>query len=312
MTLSRPGKYLLSFVLTTICFLSTPVCLSAENPAFAELIDLDASIGFSKPRSITVLRSFDRAKNVFFILPGTVEFIMPTDQASRIGLQANIALKGKHGAGSFTFTVAPKVSSEDFDEAIEELKKRFPDALFAYPLPTKAELSLTSIEQPKILFTGANDSTQLTNTISFTIKLTPIETRFLLLPQSLYSPSASFHYVYTIRGIERDPDGNPKIVERSFRLGGILSGFCAPYPDSTINLPASKTGCALAKFDRKLVREIQKLLKKSGEYDGIVDGDFGPRTDRAIRAFQKRSGLFVSGYPTLELLDGIKKTIKTT
>ncbi len=43
------------------------------------------------------------------------------------------------------------------------------------------------------------------------------------------------------------------------------------------------------------VELLQALLKTHG-YDLPVDGDFGPRTDTAVRDFQRRSGLEADGY----------------
>lgn len=43
------------------------------------------------------------------------------------------------------------------------------------------------------------------------------------------------------------------------------------------------------------VRKIQDRLKKLGFDPGLVDGDFGPQTDAAVRQFQKKMGLTVDG-----------------
>lgn len=42
------------------------------------------------------------------------------------------------------------------------------------------------------------------------------------------------------------------------------------------------------------VKTLQKALNKKG-YGLEVDGDFGPATDKAVRLFQRASGLFVDG-----------------
>jgi len=54
------------------------------------------------------------------------------------------------------------------------------------------------------------------------------------------------------------------------------------------------------------VRALQKRLKALGYYSGAADGDFGPATERAVRAFQKANGLTVdgkAGAKTLEKLN---------
>ena len=43
------------------------------------------------------------------------------------------------------------------------------------------------------------------------------------------------------------------------------------------------------------VRALQEALALSGDYGGAIDGDFGPKSDRAVRAFQARIGLEVDG-----------------
>ncbi|MBI4227347.1 MAG: peptidoglycan-binding protein [Candidatus Omnitrophica bacterium] len=43
------------------------------------------------------------------------------------------------------------------------------------------------------------------------------------------------------------------------------------------------------------VADIQRALQRAGYYDGPVDGTAGPRTTRAIKAFQRARGLSVDG-----------------
>lgn len=43
------------------------------------------------------------------------------------------------------------------------------------------------------------------------------------------------------------------------------------------------------------VRALQELLQRAGFAVGVVDGDFGPVTDAAVRAFQSKHGLTVDG-----------------
>ena len=53
------------------------------------------------------------------------------------------------------------------------------------------------------------------------------------------------------------------------------------------------------------VRTIQEKLVRWGYFDGPVDGIFGPKTETAVRAFQKKNGLAVDGIcgpATLEAL----------
>ncbi len=43
------------------------------------------------------------------------------------------------------------------------------------------------------------------------------------------------------------------------------------------------------------VRELQTLLRNQGFDPGPIDGDFGPRTEAAVRNFQRSKGLVVDG-----------------
>jgi hypothetical protein len=42
-------------------------------------------------------------------------------------------------------------------------------------------------------------------------------------------------------------------------------------------------------------RQIQQTLKKAGFDPGVIDGDMGPQTKAAVRAFQKANGLEIDG-----------------
>jgi peptidoglycan hydrolase-like protein with peptidoglycan-binding domain len=50
---------------------------------------------------------------------------------------------------------------------------------------------------------------------------------------------------------------------------------------------------AQAKGDRS--KDIQRALHTAGFYDGPIDGKIGPKTKKAIEAFQKKKGLIADG-----------------
>lgn len=58
-----------------------------------------------------------------------------------------------------------------------------------------------------------------------------------------------------------------------------------------VNMPLLMQGsCGAA------VVTLQRCLQLSQDYSGMVDGDFGPLTDQAVRNFQRRQGLAVDGF----------------
>ena len=62
----------------------------------------------------------------------------------------------------------------------------------------------------------------------------------------------------------------------------------------------------LAEEQREIVRELQELLSERGFYDGEIDGLSGPMTEAAIRAFEERADLDVTGEPRAALLAKIE------
>ena len=54
--------------------------------------------------------------------------------------------------------------------------------------------------------------------------------------------------------------------------------------------------------------DVQKKLYELGLFDGTVDGFYGPRTARAIRAFEERNGLEPSGALTSTIVDAIMRS----
>ncbi len=64
--------------------------------------------------------------------------------------------------------------------------------------------------------------------------------------------------------------------------------------------------------DKSSVKEIQRLLTKAGYKPGPADGSIGPKTKRAIEAFQSNSGLRADGIPTAPLLASLRTTTAKT
>ena len=58
-------------------------------------------------------------------------------------------------------------------------------------------------------------------------------------------------------------------------------------------------------YDGSLSAEVQEALKRRGYYRGAIDGDIGPGSRSAIRAYQADRGLAVTGRIDSSLLDAL-------
>ena len=59
------------------------------------------------------------------------------------------------------------------------------------------------------------------------------------------------------------------------------------------------------------VAALQFLLARRGLYDGALDGALGPGTERALRAFQRRAGLFADGVAGPATLSALRRSAAT-
>ena len=82
--------------------------------------------------------------------------------------------------------------------------------------------------------------------------------------------------------------GQKRISKRglAFTAAALVLAVCLAIP----------AAAALRRGDRSdTVRAVQQKLKNWGYYTGSVDGIFGPKTEEAVRSFQKKNGLTVDG-----------------
>lgn len=79
-------------------------------------------------------------------------------------------------------------------------------------------------------------------------------------------------------------------------FGAPVIGFAtwAPRPVFTRTVVYETRRVQSVYTDQTLAR-VQVRLAKLGYYDGMIDGDFGPRTARAIRMYQAENGFPVTG-----------------
>ena len=58
----------------------------------------------------------------------------------------------------------------------------------------------------------------------------------------------------------------------------------------------------------EIVADIQRELARRGFFDGVVDGRRGPRTEVAIRDFERAAGMMPNPEPTEDLLAAIRRS----
>lgn len=76
--------------------------------------------------------------------------------------------------------------------------------------------------------------------------------------------------------------------KRASHAEAIYNELCGP--KATVTVPVLKKGCTGA-----TVEVLQGILNAKGFDCGVADGDFGSKTDKAVRAFQKANDLTVDG-----------------
>jgi peptidoglycan hydrolase-like protein with peptidoglycan-binding domain len=102
---------------------------------------------------------------------------------------------------------------------------------------------------------------------------------------------------------------NKKKKEEAADLNGVATENVVSVTDNSVpvivenasaNASADVTEPAMASAPtdasgKPTTKEIQQALKNAGIYDGKVDGNIGPKTKKAIEAFQTKNGLKADG-----------------
>ena len=73
-------------------------------------------------------------------------------------------------------------------------------------------------------------------------------------------------------------------------------------------LPPGNSTAAAPLTDENLIREIQARLILMGYELGQIDGVYGKKTEKGIRAYQEDHQLLTDGWPSPELLEHLKYT----
>lgn len=86
---------------------------------------------------------------------------------------------------------------------------------------------------------------------------------------------------------------DPEAYAKNYRPKGIKSKTGNPYLRPNYPLSRSKYECGKIKSGDDGVRWLQFELQRTQFYTGRIDGFYGPKTEAAVRSFQKAKGLSV-------------------
>ncbi|MBI3438108.1 MAG: lytic murein transglycosylase [Proteobacteria bacterium] len=78
----------------------------------------------------------------------------------------------------------------------------------------------------------------------------------------------------------------------------------------SVDPPASSSSEGPRALDARGVRELQRLLKRMGYRLGAADGSIGPATRTAIRSFQRRRHMDVTGRATSDVLEQARRAAR--
>lgn len=87
------------------------------------------------------------------------------------------------------------------------------------------------------------------------------------------------------------------------------SAASPPPPPPSGGTQTASIAPATTSYDPTTVRNIQAGLQRLGYDPGPADGNFGPRTDTAIRRYQQDNNMPVDGAPTVSLWEQIRGRI---
>ena len=129
------------------------------------------------------------------------------------------------------------------------------------------------------------------------------------MPRRCHQNSGRLRLWYNVATAELlDPEDAPRPATRPPRRGP--DGIYVPAPAA----PAPRAGgvfygtpyeIAPPDLQRHVIVGAQSLLARAGYYRSGIDGEFGPGTAAAVRAFQRRSGIAPDGRLNMETLSAL-------
>lgn len=99
---------------------------------------------------------------------------------------------------------------------------------------------------------------------------------------------------------------DPEAYARTYMAKGEKTKTGNPYMRPTYALSRAKYEYGKIKVGNDGVRWLQWELQRVGCYVGKIDGFYGPKTETAVKAFQKKKGLAVDGKAYTKTFDALE------
>lgn len=270
-----------------------------DPSAERRLLYFDEPVGLPKFYKTSVYRAWNESKR-FFLLPSGV-----SQRQGSIAVQYRLS-NGKL-TGNLTLTIEPAFDEEEFKSLVTDLKSVEPAGTFSVVEPTSSEWDILGFGMSEAV-TPPLMSNPLLSPVSISVPLSESLLRVLLHEGSQYADAFVVRHKFAVRGFELDTNMRARLANRWFSRGTSFTGNCKETPERFLDVISGKSGC-LFKIDlsRSAVGEIQTLLKQLGFYRKEIDGQSGPYTRSAVRAFQRSVGYNQDGELSPKILDDLRR-----
>jgi len=259
-------------------------------------VDFDRSVGFRTPRNITVYPAFGE-KDLVYLVPNGID--VTSIQASTTRPRVGLAHLGTNQPADLILRMTPTIDSVPLEEVTSELKALYPNIRFAMPASLESTFVIAGAGMPEKILGHEKTGDPLAGNIVYAVRIPPLAVRGFLIGEAYKTALMAVSGEFRVRGVSRDDQGTPLITTRTVRVSTTLQGFCALNPEAVVNVNTSAFGCPRRTYPRALVLSVQRALQAEALPVGALDGVFGPRTESAIRAYQRSNRLPIDGLPSV-------------
>jgi hypothetical protein len=293
----------ISFGLIFLMYSSPEFCeaIASEIVIDDSVIDFRRAVGTPNPETQTIFSSYSKPNEIFYVLPNEVDVVR--DGTEPLSLQMRRDLRGNITGSTLRLSIRFKYDEKSIAQVLDAVKVTYPAAVIIRPYVINGSIMMafpnagfsSALSQP---VAGTSDKA-----IPLQFELNAIATRSLRQIFSHRYAVGTIHFYYGVRGRDVFSGADEGFVSRNLLAGGHLYGFCWTHPGSLISDALVVEGCEPARFERRMISNVQRQLRRVlGIDDLLVDGIFGPITRGAIEQFQLSVGLPVDGLPDQPLL----------